>query len=517
MKIGLFFGAGAECSYGLPSGGQFALDIFRQPPKVQREKFRNILENIDSLSPYAVNWLPKEYYKKRIQVFGKREFTCLIESSIEYRKANIIRLLEDFDALASKALEQLGLESDLIQDKFRELTEHDIGEQIYSHQIQVNAMLAQYNFNIFSSEYYSAILDLLRKDEEATDLRRAASSILQLLVAAHGQELIQNLNQEIFSEAPDDIPIFDDVMGLFKMEYSRGGLTALEILLEEKRSIKIDENSGAIDVFTAISQKILENIFAEILDYQSLIDEHFRYLFSPKTDWPKFTKMVIFLNTVREYIKEQGTISDEDLKNSTGYYHDLCHFTGAKLDISAIGTANYNNLVERVLAQQDMTVKHIYHLNGGVNDFYDPFKNRTEVFASDEKIPNDYIYVPFLFTQSGLKPLTSISMSQRYVHLFEQYKESDAIVSVGYGFNIDDGHINGIFRELIEIYDKKLIVILRNQDGSDADLKRKIVSKLRITKNRKNLIIIRIDPETRQVNEQDWVNAVKEKLENTEE
>lgn len=29
MNISLFFGAGAECSYGLPSGGKFALDIFR--------------------------------------------------------------------------------------------------------------------------------------------------------------------------------------------------------------------------------------------------------------------------------------------------------------------------------------------------------------------------------------------------------------------------------------------------------------------------------------------------------
>ncbi len=29
-KLGFFFGAGAEVGYGLPSGGRFALDIFRQ-------------------------------------------------------------------------------------------------------------------------------------------------------------------------------------------------------------------------------------------------------------------------------------------------------------------------------------------------------------------------------------------------------------------------------------------------------------------------------------------------------
>ncbi len=29
IKVVLFFGAGAEIGYGLPSGGKFALDIFR--------------------------------------------------------------------------------------------------------------------------------------------------------------------------------------------------------------------------------------------------------------------------------------------------------------------------------------------------------------------------------------------------------------------------------------------------------------------------------------------------------
>ena len=30
MKVGFFFGAGAEISYGMPSGGKFALNIFKK-------------------------------------------------------------------------------------------------------------------------------------------------------------------------------------------------------------------------------------------------------------------------------------------------------------------------------------------------------------------------------------------------------------------------------------------------------------------------------------------------------
>lgn len=32
MKFGFLFGAGAEMGYGFPSGGRFALDIFRHDP-----------------------------------------------------------------------------------------------------------------------------------------------------------------------------------------------------------------------------------------------------------------------------------------------------------------------------------------------------------------------------------------------------------------------------------------------------------------------------------------------------
>ena len=33
-KFGLFFGAGAEIAYGLPSGGRFALEIFQRKERL---------------------------------------------------------------------------------------------------------------------------------------------------------------------------------------------------------------------------------------------------------------------------------------------------------------------------------------------------------------------------------------------------------------------------------------------------------------------------------------------------
>ena len=52
-----------------------------------------------------------------------------------------------------------------------------------------------------------------------------------------------------------------------------------------------------------------------------------------------------------------------------------------------------------------------------------------------------HILVPLMFTQSGTKPMTSIDMSVRYVETYQAWRESDAVVVVGFGFGTDDEHI----------------------------------------------------------------------------
>ncbi|MFH4671842.1 hypothetical protein [Vibrio alginolyticus] len=43
-KVSLFFGAGAEIGYGLPSGGKFALDIFRMDVAEDKKRLREARE-----------------------------------------------------------------------------------------------------------------------------------------------------------------------------------------------------------------------------------------------------------------------------------------------------------------------------------------------------------------------------------------------------------------------------------------------------------------------------------------
>lgn len=91
MKLGFFFGAGAEVGYGLPIGGKFAIDLFRQDVSEHKQALRDQLRSLNQYDTYVTSWLPEKYATQRIHAFGKNEFTSLIESSIEYRKSEIVR------------------------------------------------------------------------------------------------------------------------------------------------------------------------------------------------------------------------------------------------------------------------------------------------------------------------------------------------------------------------------------------------------------------------------------------
>ena len=494
MKLGLFFGAGAEISYGLPSGGSFAIDLFRQDTTQYKDNLRKELSKINSKSIYAAKWLPDEYVNKPIYAFGKNEFGTIIESSIQYKRDKIISRLNNFDSLFEQAIKSLDIDKTIIESKYYELTNNNIGDVLYTHNIKLNPILSN-SVTLFDSIYYSGILEVIKNNKDCDDLRQYATAFLQLLVGAHGHELVKQLNEELFTNSPDNLPIFDDIFGMFRLEFNQVGAVALDLLLNHKKEFEIDENAELHCILTALAKKSLELIFIDVLDYQKLIDEHFRYLFAPKTEWAKFTKMAIFLEIARDYIKKKVPAN---IDGKDGYYNDL---DTCKDNVIAIGTSNYNSLLS--LIQPSLSEK-ITYLNGSVSDFYNPYKNNIVQFI-DKPDDLEQLHFPFILTQSGLKPLTSVEMSRRYVNLYDSFKESDAIIVVGFRFNSDDGHINGLFRSLIEEHNKKIFIV-----GIDSErkIKQTAIGNLRIDKNISNIIPVAVDGETRKKDDSLWIDFI---------
>jgi hypothetical protein len=96
LRFGFLFGAGAEVGYGLPSGGKFALEIFRQDTSKSKEVFKKQRENIDGSTYYAANWLADDYKTKSVSSFGKTVFEAIIKDTIEHNRSKIIKKLNHF-------------------------------------------------------------------------------------------------------------------------------------------------------------------------------------------------------------------------------------------------------------------------------------------------------------------------------------------------------------------------------------------------------------------------------------
>jgi len=497
-------------AYGLPSGGKFAIEIFRRSPDEQKQRFKTLLSKIDRRTNYAADYLPPEFHKKRLNVFGKPDFTSLLQSSIEYRRSQVLEFLNSFDESAAAAIDASGVTREHFESAYESMADQPFGRSNYQNAIRLNDRLGDEN-RLFGSQYFSAFLDILSHQPDARLLRRCLTAFLQLLVGCCGQKLASDLNEQIFTDAPDDIPIFDDIGGIFQIEFSQAGLSALEIILEEN-PVVLNTSSPVSRIAGEVCRRTLEKLFEGCLDYQSLLDSHFRYVYDPKASWAKFTKICIFLNVVRDYIIEGMPEADAARNEHDGYYHDLLLLRDYGLEVNDIGTTNYNNLIDMVCGGDNPPV---YHLNGSVSDFYDPYLNQIVTLddPNEEYVAQEHILVPMLFTQSGIKPLTSIEMSRRYVELFDRFKECDAIVVIGFGFHGDDGHINGLFRELIQTEQKRVYVCNYSPAGfNESAVRSQYRQKLRLEHDPSNLHFIPVNKD-RQTNEGlMWYEALSQEL-----
>lgn len=463
IKIGFFFGAGAEMSYGMPSGGQFAINIFKRSVDIYKKRFKQDLLKIDQSCIYARNWLPLDFQKKPIYAFGKSEYGSILQSSIEYKNEQIGKKLTELDEICEKILDKNKIRICDFQTCYKNIFKKEFGETTYANTVILNKkLIANINESIFNSTFYSMLLDYI-KIKTNSYLKIYASAILQLYVCYIGQNIVKDLNQEMFEKNETELSIFDDISNIFSMNFTSLGTSIFNIVIDKQfdELNSVDENNFEI-FLEKLFYLVLIDIFSASLDYRKLIDEHFRYLYTPQIDWPKFTRINIFLRIAKDYIEESETSIIKKINDDTydeGYYDDLINFPD-NIIFNIFGTSNYTNILTKILHNKiKKDCCKIHFLNGNTKYFYNPYKNSIIEIDSNNYVFDGQIVVPFILTQSGLKPITSITMSEEYVSLYNNYKKSDCIVCIGFGFNSDDSHINGIFRQLIEEDKKHLIYI----------------------------------------------------------
>ena len=393
-RNGFLFGAGDEIAYGMHNGGKFALDIFRRDTSQAKEKFKENRDRILNYSQYASTWLPQDYNSKRVTTFRESVYENIIKDTVVNNRNDIVKRINNFDDVADSIVASFPNFKNIVQDELgREYQNINVSQQLkYNDYLQDGNLL-------FTSKIFSILLTYYKNFEfsNASDkelLGDIVKSILQLHIGVMSENLSRNLQENIFSTHELELDIFDDLGSNLSVNYQAAGVKGLELL-----SRKEPDDAHPI---VKLAFKIIEEIYAGVLDYKSVIDSNWHYLYIPKHEWSKFCNISIFLHSVREYI-ESCNFNDQN----AGYYDDLN--SQDIFEIETIATSNYiNNLIGAKLPGKD-----IIFLNGSIDEFYDPYMNTTiskEEFDSYERFA-----VPLIFTQSGTKPMTSIDMSIKYV------------------------------------------------------------------------------------------------------
>lgn len=498
MRYGFLFGAGAEIAYNLPSGGRFALDIFRQDTSTPKKKFKEMRDSVDPTTEYASEWLPKDYLSKNIGTFGKTVFQNIIMSTVEHRRNQIVKKINDFDDVAAGIVCKMQTNGYDVDRSFQTLLGRDINNIRLDQVIAYNKAFDAGN-DLFKSIYFSGLLTVYKMSTDQPqnrELGRILLSIMQLQLGALSENLSRNINDNLFAKKDDSIDLFDDFGELIQLNYNAAGVSGLEYLLEP-HDIEMSDPYSTILEF---AHHLMEDIYASVLDYKTLIDTNWHYLYNPSSDWAKFCKIAIFLLTVRQYITELGDRAN--VHNPDGYYNMLRKaLDDGRFEATAIATTNYNKLIADILGIS----YNITYLNGSVAVWYDPYLNKV---GTQQELENEekHIIVPLLFTQSGTKPMTSISMSKKYVDMYTQWKDSDAIVVVGFGFGTDDEHINGILRTLVNDDGKELRVVTLKHEKTEEAEARDIARKLKVREYKKIKVLL-VDNKGRR-NDVNWTECL---------
>jgi len=499
-RIAFFFGAGAELAYGLPTGGRFALEVIRRA-KDPAEAFKMDRARVAaSCTAEYRDWLPADFATRTVSRLGKAEHGRIFEDSLRAGYLRVVNVLDEYDARAIAFLAQHGLDDRAVSTRFTDLSGGtSFGATPYA-AVSVSDSLTHEPTRLFRSRYFSAILALAKDGVNSDEMTRLARATIQFYLGAYGQGAMDSMAAEPLKNVPTDNPAFAELGRLFDVNAVDAGAAAFDEVMNYHSTGAVDASPAGL--FRALAIGVLESAVETFLDYRTMLDELLPALYQPKHAWAKFTKVNLFLRATRDYVLEQQVAAHG---KTEGYYHELAAAIDAGLlSAERIATSNYTDLCSRALHR--MHAEPVVALNGSLDRFLDPYKNAIVRAVDAPTIPR--FLVPFLFTQSGMKPLTSVHVSRDYVTFFDAMCSSQAVVAAGFGFNADDGHINTLFREAVDEAHRRLIVLDFTPGGAydSAFRRRTIAANLRID-NEDRIVVLPIDGH-RRVHGRPWPQEV---------
>lgn len=152
-----------------------------------------------------------------------------------------------------------------------------------------------------------------------------------------------------------------------------------------------------------------------------------------------------------------------DEQPNTENYYQILKNNLEQNDYECI-TTNYTPYIEEILGKGA-------YLHGKLSWFEDN-ENLAVYDARKQKeaalICKNFVF-PFIFIQSGIKPIVSKKQIEEFHKAITYLNKSDTLVVVGYNFNSDDNHINSMIADWLREGNERQLVFFKYIGVSDAN------------------------------------------------
>lgn len=287
---------------------------------------------------------------------------------------------------------------------------------------------------------------------------------------------------------------YDDNKTIFEDRITQEAKAILESENKDEESKLVNEYTSYMGIldekfYTLIAPKKLgpynfwKVINAYSRAYLALVDKMVPDVYENKKD--KYVN--ILSNPIDTYTEVEKFCKSDKIRNKSSYYKlikkyvENLSFGEGELKII---TTNYTPLVEIITGVKE---ENIAYLHGKLNWFESPREWHVYDVKKKEKLPTNEVLFPYIFVQSGIKPIVEERILKEYAKAITFLEEIDELLVVGFRLNYDDNHINSFVRNFL-INGKKVTYL-------DFDKKHKsdILNRLRIENDLDNFNLINID------------------------
>lgn len=408
VKVAFLFGAGVEVDYGFPLGGELAVKLLSSD-----EIDKNAKDMVAQM--LGLNSISNRKY------FSSTDLKKLEKSMINNRQEEIKNYFAGFDTR--------------IQNIF---SEYEIDEKK-----SISIENISFNMEIFNS-----------KSDSNNKIRDIENFFNQIILGVFGTSWLKNNQKEFFKNMKISDPCSEDLFSLNFNTISIFNSDTQKLLKEIKELTRKNENKSEEEKFLQLFKDLSEIA----IDYQDLMQNMYSALLdASKYKEKEFIKIALILFKLRELIKE---CYDKCNLSVESYYLDLKK--DELLSEAVIATTNYTNLIF------DVTGKTVYFLNGNIDNAFIISDSEIKNFDDIDKRKK---HIPYIFTQTTLKPLFCVDMMEPFVQFSQEINKDCSILCVlGYAGNKDDVIVNSIIRKFLK-KGKKVLYFAYSADLKNEELK----------------------------------------------